>query len=75
MTQAYSTANNTYPLLMTATAGISSTSSRGAVTGILNNGIYGNPSSGLINSLIYQMSAKAQMKYDATLDAVVFSFI
>lgn len=75
MTQAYSTTNNTYPLLMTASAGISSTSSRGATTGILNNGIYGNPSNGLINSLIYQMSAKAQMKYDATLDAIVFTFI
>ena len=75
MTQAYSTTNNTYPLLMTATAGISSTSSRGATTGILNNGIYGNPSNGLVNALIYQMSAKAQMKYDSALDAITFVFI
>ena len=75
VTQAYSTTNNTYPLLMTATAGISSTNSRGATTSILNNGIYGNPSKGLINSLVYQMSAKAQMKYDNNLDAIVFQFL
>ena len=75
VTQAYSTTSNTYPLLMTATAGISSTSSRGDNTAILNNSIYGNPSTGLINSLIYQVSAKAQMKYDSSLEAIVFSFV
>lgn len=75
VTQAYSTTSNTYPLLMTATAGISSISSRGDNTAILNNSIYGNPSTGLINSLIYQVSAKAQMKYDSSLEAIVFSFV
>jgi len=43
VTQAYSTANNSYPLLFSATAGITSTDSRGAKTAILNNGIYANP--------------------------------
>lgn len=46
VTQAYSTANNSYPVLFSATAGISSTSSRGATTAILNNAIYANPSTG-----------------------------
>ena len=44
VTQAYSTTNNSYPLLFSATAGITSTDSRGAKTVILNNGIYANPS-------------------------------
>ena len=43
VTQAYSTTNNSYPILLSATAGITSTSSRGAKTTILNNGIYANP--------------------------------
>lgn len=46
VTQAYSTANNSYPVLFSATAGVSSTSSRGATTAILNNAIYANPSTG-----------------------------
>ena len=50
MTQAYSTTNNSYPLLMTATADVSSTSSRGATTAILNNAIYANPSTGMITA-------------------------
>jgi len=45
VTQAYSTASSSYPLLMTATAGTSSTASRGATTAILNNGLYYTPSS------------------------------
>ena len=50
VTQAYSTTNNSYPLLMTATAGVSSTSSRGDTTTILNNAIYANPSTGMITT-------------------------
>lgn len=50
VTQAYSTANNSYPLLFTNTAGITSTSSRGATTAILNNSIYANPSTGTITA-------------------------
>lgn len=46
VTQAYSTTNSNYPLLFSATAGTSSTSSRGATTAILNNSIYANPSTG-----------------------------
>lgn len=46
VTQAYSTNNDNYPLLMTTTAGISSTDSRGDTTAILVNKIYGNPSTG-----------------------------
>ena len=48
MTQTYSTTNNSYPLLMTATAGVSSTASRGNTTGIVNNSLYANPSTGAI---------------------------
>ena len=43
VTQAYSTTNGGYPLLMTATAGVSSTDSRGATTAILNNNLWYNP--------------------------------
>lgn len=46
VTQAYSTTNNSYPVLFSATAGVTSTSSRGATTSIVNNGIYANPSTG-----------------------------
>lgn len=48
--QDYSTTNNSYPILMSATAGISSTSSRGAKTTIVNNGLYANPSTGKITA-------------------------
>ena len=48
VTQAYSTTNNSYPVLSSATAGITSTSSRGATTAIVNNGIYTNPSTGAL---------------------------
>lgn len=48
VTQAYSTTSANYPLLMTATSGVSSTSSRGATTSILCNKLYGNPSTGKI---------------------------
>ena len=46
VTQAYSTTNNSYPVLFSATAGVTSTSSRGDTTSIVNNGIYANPSTG-----------------------------
>lgn len=48
--QDYSTTNNSYPVLMSATAGVSSTSSRGAKTTIVNNGLYANPSTGKITA-------------------------
>jgi hypothetical protein len=48
--EAYSTANDNYPMLLCATAGITSTSSRGATTSILNNQIYANPSTGTITA-------------------------
>ena len=50
VTQAYSTTNNSYPLLFSATADITSTDSRGAKTAILNNGIYANPSTSKITA-------------------------
>ena len=59
VTEAYSTANNSYPLLMTATAGISSTSSRGNTTAILNNQIYANPSTGTITATRFNGGASA----------------
>ena len=46
VTQAYSTTSGSYPVLMSATSGISSTSSRGATTAVLNNQIYANPNTG-----------------------------
>ena len=46
VTQAYSTTNNAYPVLLSAVAGISSTASRGDQTSIVNNQIYANPSTG-----------------------------
>ena len=50
VTQEYSITNNSYPLLMSATAGISSTSPRGDTTAILNNQIYANPSTGILTT-------------------------
>lgn len=50
VTQAYSTANNSYPLLFSATAGITSTNSRGSTTAIVNNAIYANPSTGTLHA-------------------------
>lgn len=50
VTQDYSTANGSYPLLMTATNGNTSTASRGATTSILSNKIYANPSTGLLTA-------------------------
>ena len=63
MTQAYSTTNNSYPLLMTATSGISSTSSRGDTTSILNNQIYANPSTGTITATAFSGAAAATTAY------------
>jgi len=63
VTEAYSTGNNSYPLLMTATAGISSTSSRGATTSILNNQIYANPSTGTISATYFNGAAAATTAY------------
>lgn len=63
VTQAYSTASNSYPLLMTATAGISSTSSRGDTTSILNNQIYANPSTGTITATAFSGAAAATTAY------------
>ena len=48
VTQAYSTSTASFPLLMTATSGTTSTSSRGNTTTILNNSIRAIPSSGSI---------------------------
>lgn len=50
VTQAYSATNNSYPLLMSATAGISSTGTRGDTTAILNNQIYANPNTGILTT-------------------------
>ena len=63
VTQAYSTTDNSYPLLMTATAGISSTSSRGATTAILNNQTYVNPSTGTISATYFNGAAAATTAY------------
>lgn len=48
VTQNYSVTNSTYPLLFSNTAGITSTSGRGATTALLTNTIYVNPSDGTV---------------------------
>ena len=48
VTQAYSTATTSHPLLFAATAGTSSTGSRGDSTAIVNNAIYAVPSTGTL---------------------------
>jgi len=63
VTQAYSTTDNSYPLLATATAGISSTSSRGATTAILNNQMYVNPYTGTISATYFNGTASATTAY------------
>lgn len=55
--QDYSTTNKNYPLLFSATDGISSTSSRGDTTTLLNNSIYVNPSSGSLAGKIVAASS------------------
>ena len=66
VTQSYSTTNNKYPLLMTATAGNTSTSSRGDTTSILNNNIYANPSNGyLYASKLYEGTSAISDLYAA----------
>lgn len=50
VTQGYSSSNSSYPLLFSATAGVSSTTTRGATTTNVNNNIYVNPSIGAIYS-------------------------
>lgn len=50
--QDYSTASKNYPLLFSATDGISSTSSRGDTTALLNNTMYANPSIGRLTGKI-----------------------
>ena len=44
--QNYSTANNSYPVIFSNVAGVSSTSNRGNKGTIVNNAIYANPSTG-----------------------------
>lgn len=53
VTQAYSTTNNSYPLLLSATAGIASVDSRGDTTAIVNNAIYANPSDGTLHAAYF----------------------
>lgn len=62
VTQDYSTENNMFPLLMSATAGITSTNSRGDTTAIVNNDIYADPSMGtLFASDFYCTTAEADL--------------
>lgn len=63
VTQAYSTTNNSYPLLFSATAGITSTDSRGAKTAILNNAIYANPSTGYLYATKFAGAANTADKF------------
>ncbi len=56
VTQAYSTASNSYPLLMSATSGVSSTSTRGETTAIVNNQLYANPSTGSLSAKIIYLA-------------------
>ena len=62
VTQAYSTTSSSYPLLMSATAGVSSTSSRGAVTAIVNNQLYANPSTGQLTAATFYATSDKRLK-------------
>ena len=84
--QAYdATTTSNIPLLFSATAGITSTSSRGDTTTKLNNKFYVKPSTGTMYSTIYQASTSmktpkvvlgdsSEVVYDSTLDAIKFVF-
>jgi hypothetical protein len=62
VTQAYSTTSNSYPLLMSATSGVSSTSSRGATTAIVNNQLYANPSTGQLTAKTFYATSDKRLK-------------
>lgn len=70
VTQAYSTTNNSYPLLMSTTAGVSSTSSRGDTTTILNNALYANPSTGTLRATTYSVADNGTITYNSTTGCV-----
>lgn len=74
VTQAYSTTNNSYPLLMTATAGITSTSSRGDTTSILNNVLYANPSTGQLNATTFKVNEQVTLEWNSTDSSLDFVF-
>lgn len=61
--QDYSTTNANYPLLLSATSGTSSTSSRGTGTTILNNNIYANPSTGRLYSKYLTCNENVNCRY------------
>lgn len=63
VTQAYSTTNNSYPLLFSAVAGITSTNDRNAQTAILNNAIYANPSTGYLYATKFAGAANTADKF------------
>lgn len=69
--QDYSVANNSYPLLFSAVAGITSTEGRGVQTAIVNNTIYANPSTGTITATRFigaleTSEVKAALNIDGT---------
>ena len=74
VTQAYSTNNAIYPILMTATAGNTSTSSRGDTTAILNNSIYANPSTGQLNATSYKVDEAVTLQYNSNDSSLEFIF-
>ena len=74
VTQAYSTNNAIYPILMTATAGNTSTSSRGDTTAILNNSIYANPSAGQLNATTYKVNEAVILQYNPNDSSLEFVF-
>lgn len=74
VTQAYSTTNNSYPLLFSATAGISSTASRGAQTSILNNQIYANPSTGVLTATAFTGNMTPKVLTSSTLASTEGNF-
>ena len=63
--------SGTYPL----TFGPTSITSGSAYEIFYNTGITVNPSTGLMNTTIYQTGGHGQMKYDSTLEAIVFNFV
>lgn len=74
VTQAYSTADKLYPLLISATEGITSTNTRGDTTAILNNALYANPSKGSLYATTLHVDKQVTLQYNDTDQSLEFIF-
>lgn len=74
VTQAYSTADKLYPLLMSVTDGITSTNTRGDTTAILNNALYANPNKGSLYATTLHIDKQVTLQYNDTDQSLEFIF-